>query len=578
MSFKYHRGGWCGPGWSDGKWQRSKRGYYTAVDAFDQTCKEHDIAYDIGTGLKKADFKFYRQNIGQGIKRSAAALGVGGQGYFREADLQTNSIPQNDAVMARSRTRSRSAGSGNLYITPESRGRTRTRSAPGMQTPRRTSFTPTPGTFRVVRPMSLSGRSLSRSRMFTRASVGTQIGGPSNQMSGASIGMGGRVAGRAKSTKKFSRSPRGKIIKSGVSITTEYGAIATATAAQQMIALGHTSVNIAVMQRAFAAALFKKLLYQAGVTVQGWDDPVVLVDQTGTGVVSEAQINFYYTDGVGATAPIVITQYAISSPGTTLDNFVVWFCSIARPWAVPHRATVDDASKFSFIKVNLVQRQFDPLANAAGMSHAQFAAPTTLWLERATCQWDSKSSLKFQNRSTNAVSNGQDDAVDNIPLYGKFYEGSGNGLMPKSSSSAASRVNMYCDPITGVINPSGAIMVTAGYKEPPQPSLFKCTKYGKVSFPPGYVKTSVMTQKKSMGFNTLYRLLFQNWTLDSSPTAGFDKSTLGIYRLFCVEKILQAGSSDSAALNLAYELNYDLYFSMKAGRSVETVARFLSTI
>jgi len=581
MSFKYHRGGWCGPGWSDGKWQRSKAGYYTAVDEFDQTCKEHDIAYDIGTALKKADYTFYRQNIGRGIKRSAAALGVGTQGYFREADLQTNSIPQNVAVMApTSRSRSRNRGAENtpsVYVTPQSRGRTRVRSARSLSLPRGASVTPTPGFYRPVRPMSLSGRSLSRTgvpsgSISLRRNIGTQIGTARSYMSGASIAMGGRVATRGSSSKKFSRSRRGKMIKSGVSITTEYGAVATSTAAQQMVTLGHCSVNISALQRAFAAALFKKIFYQAGAVVQGWDDTIDLSGAIGVGYAAQVEINFYYTNNLLPTgANINIASLTALAGATTLDGCVGWFCSTSRPW-FPDAAD-DSPNQFQFIKVSLNTKMNTPAA-AIG-TQAYYVAPTSIWLERASVQFETKSSMKFQNRSS-AV-NTDADAVDNIPLYGKFYEGSGNGINPKSSKVTETRLPLTGNATTGVIAPDPALVVTAGYKEPPQPSLFKCSKFGKVNFPPGYVKSSVLVTKKSMGFNRMFRLLFDDWTLDS--TTGINTvSPLGSYRLFMVEKILQAGTGDSQALNLAYECNTDTYLSMKGGRSVEAVAKFISTV
>lgn len=80
---RYH-GNWCGPGWSAGKWQDSKCDLSVpAIDEFDATCKTHDCAYDLGYDKKKADYQFYHKNIGKGPKRSAAAIGVGAQGYLR---------------------------------------------------------------------------------------------------------------------------------------------------------------------------------------------------------------------------------------------------------------------------------------------------------------------------------------------------------------------------------------------------------------------------------------------------------------------------------------------------------------
>lgn len=83
FSFRYH-GNYAGPGWSAGKYQKSVAGSSVpAIDEFDETAKEHDAAYALGKDLKKADYKFFKQNFGKGFKRSVAALAVGAQGYLR---------------------------------------------------------------------------------------------------------------------------------------------------------------------------------------------------------------------------------------------------------------------------------------------------------------------------------------------------------------------------------------------------------------------------------------------------------------------------------------------------------------
>lgn len=79
---RYH-GNYCGPGWSAGKWQDSVCSDVPPIDDFDRTCKDHDCSYHRGVNLKAADYKFYKQNVGKGLKRTLAAVAVGAQGYFR---------------------------------------------------------------------------------------------------------------------------------------------------------------------------------------------------------------------------------------------------------------------------------------------------------------------------------------------------------------------------------------------------------------------------------------------------------------------------------------------------------------
>lgn len=79
-------GNFCGPGWSDGKRQNSVVGKLEAIDAFDETCKEHDAQYAVGGNLKDADYKFFNDNFLKGVTRTGAAIGVGIQGLFRGVD------------------------------------------------------------------------------------------------------------------------------------------------------------------------------------------------------------------------------------------------------------------------------------------------------------------------------------------------------------------------------------------------------------------------------------------------------------------------------------------------------------
>jgi len=92
-------GNYCGPNWSDGKHQASVVGSKAPVDEFDETCKNHDAVYALGGDLKKADYDFYKENIGRGVVRSVAALAVGAQGVLRRGENRTPLIDQPRTIM-----------------------------------------------------------------------------------------------------------------------------------------------------------------------------------------------------------------------------------------------------------------------------------------------------------------------------------------------------------------------------------------------------------------------------------------------------------------------------------------------
>lgn len=86
-----YRGNYCGPWWSDGKWQESVIGKSAALSDFDATCKEHDASYALHEDLKAADYRFFRANFGVGVVRTVAGLAVGLQGLLRPGDIMSKS-------------------------------------------------------------------------------------------------------------------------------------------------------------------------------------------------------------------------------------------------------------------------------------------------------------------------------------------------------------------------------------------------------------------------------------------------------------------------------------------------------
>jgi hypothetical protein len=94
-SIAYH-GNYVGPGWSAGKFQNSVVSNVPPIDDFDASAKKHDERYASGYERSKADMDFAKENIGRGIKRTAAGLAVGAQGVIRKT--VTSITPSNRAT------------------------------------------------------------------------------------------------------------------------------------------------------------------------------------------------------------------------------------------------------------------------------------------------------------------------------------------------------------------------------------------------------------------------------------------------------------------------------------------------
>jgi len=176
-----------------------------------------------------------------------------------------------------------------------------------------------------------------------------------------------------------------------------------------------------------------------------------------------------------------------------------------------------------------------------------------------------KSSMKIQNRTINASGNLQADDVDNVPLYGKSYYGSGNYmqmnyndfalndaqtdifLIAPSGATVALDPPTIADGETGTVNP---------FTEPPKKNqLFNVKGVGKAHLDPGQIKTSVLYYQKLFSLNKIFQ-----------ATSGVDDTfnqlcNIGKYRIFCFEKMIDAVLYDAEGVNairIAYEHDHKM--------------------
>jgi len=86
---RYH-GNYCGPNWSDGKYQPSVIGSLPSIDDFDESCRVHDAVYAESGDTYRADRNFAGENVGRGAKRSIAGVLVGLQSLLKSSSAKTN--------------------------------------------------------------------------------------------------------------------------------------------------------------------------------------------------------------------------------------------------------------------------------------------------------------------------------------------------------------------------------------------------------------------------------------------------------------------------------------------------------
>lgn len=154
-----------------------------------------------------------------------------------------------------------------------------------------------------------------------------------------------------------------------------------------------------------------------------------------------------------------------------------------------------------------------------------------------------KSAIKFQNRTVNSAGNVEADDVDNVPLYGKTYDGFGKNWIQLED-------RWYYPPLVNEENSTNlASTVTGVLAEPAPLSTIKgCSKSGKIHLDPAEIKTSVLTSGFKMNANKFLFLLARDQGGDSNIV------NLGKVRLITLEKMIQAvETTNENGIKLFYE-------------------------
>jgi hypothetical protein len=290
-------------------------------------------------------------------------------------------------------------------------------------------------------------------------------------------------------------------------------------------------------------ALTKHLLLKMEINVSNWEGVM-------NGFSAGDTFNVLYrTSSDGAAT--VLTYTVVSGPALTPEL-------IANFFFVTFATGASSASE----EIILQEFNYQP-SPASGLSLNQ---PVFTNIKDATIHLYSKSTLKCQNTSV-GTGGGDEDAVDNNPLHGKAYFGSGSGTEAMTfddKSTGAAGVPFRAD------NTYGGMAVVPGnkwYQEPIGTSQFTgVKKYGKVLLEPGHIKTSVLTDFVTFKLNRMYKLI----GVSNSATAH-SKVLIGTYRFMLMEKIINAVTpSVTNAIKIAYEVNLNIGCYVSLGRFTHT--------
>ena len=186
-------------------------------------------------------------------------------------------------------------------------------------------------------------------------------------------------------------------------------------------------------------------------------------------------------------------------------------------------------------------------------------------LRDATVSCILKSALKMQNRSLNTSGDDQADDINNVPLTGRSYEGSGNGLKGRDNNL----ILAPCDNVYGWTTVGAGTEVVL--QEPPQPYHFQYAyKSGPVRINPGIIKTSVLNDKVYMKLDR-FLALCRGMARNDNGNFTLAYNMLGKTRYFALERSISRLSGElQPAITVATELDSKLWIDVNVKRSKYT--------
>jgi hypothetical protein len=352
----------------------------------------------------------------------------------------------------------------------------------------------------------------------------------------------GRSGGFLK-TRKVRKTKKAAINRRGIDFTMETGG---ATESNECVYIGHSVAPFVQLRKMAATALIKELMLRAGANVNRMESPLE-VQATDKIIV---RFNYH------PSSILVLDTFNFAAAGTVSDA-VAWFENPARGWNIQDA----DSDNRTFYSI-----QFLPSDNLNYKLR-----PTTLHMARSRVHYVAKSALKIQNRTVSTLGDEADD-VDNVPLYGKSYEGNGTGTvhirMPRTDISPPS---FYANKETSVILEEFNNAENGAPREPPETTQFdKITKEGKIKLEPGEIKTSVLNWSTSTSFDNLWAI--------TSPigTVATNRKPFGKFRLFAIEKMIHFSAASDSTIKTVYEINMDLSTKMSFHNSIQSTKIFVA--
>lgn len=339
-------------------------------------------------------------------------------------------------------------------------------------------------------------------------------------------------------TRKFRPTKRLKNAMKGVEATYEFYKEYVTTA--QTAWVGHSVTFFEGLRLNVIRLILKKVFAKAGQNITNFGSSLASNGLTQPDVI---RIRYQTQDGsVGSV------EYVVANNVTETFNDVAFFFY--------NNANLKQES------VILKHILLLPMTNALG---AFVDVPSVrLDLEHSYISSYFKSSMKIQNRTVNGIDTATDE-VDNVPLYGRQYGGTGNGAEWQGQHNGPDTKKFISNYNSGYIEGSAN---SDDLKEPIHQMYFKyVTQKGKIHLDPGYIKTSVLTYKRNSSISVLWNKL--NMLFNTEPK---NRDSFGVFRFFGIERMIDTSVEGNITLGL--EINHYMNLSLYTKFSNKTAPVF----
>lgn len=311
----------------------------------------------------------------------------------------------------------------------------------------------------------------------------------------------------------------------------------------QSVLVGHSSYTLKGLHKIVAMALTKMVAGKLKRQLSSFTD---LIDLNLTGNLI---LTLKYRPALNSvTQVITYTAIAGTAKWINIANFFEGQLQAAQP---------------SYTWISLKAE------DTVGQNNTNGVVMFDIDMTKCRIQLYSKSALKLQNRSINTSGNDDMDDVDNVPLYGKSYDGSGNYCIHKINADEVDILTPnvktfhqtfggedYWNPVFARLNSAtagsagGAGNTVNKLTEPPTKVQFdRVKRVGKAHMDPGHIKTSVLTDRRGFLLQSFFRMV-DFFAADEQAVKA------GKFRFFILEKMINAVADTATnVIRVAYELD-----------------------